>query len=334
MLEYNYSHRMISSSELARLCGVSQPTVHRALHNKGRIKKETREAILKMAEKHGYQANPLADEILRGKSNVVGAITFFLNVPFFIAIFNEIAQKLRSQGKSLYITMANTEAEFNQQLKEFKLRRIKDVLTVFPPHQTWDLDPVVIKGMKLYSLINPHSACQNVLPDEIQCGTVGTQHLIDQGHKKIAYLHFEWNEWATEQRLLGYLKAMQDHHQPAHSIQLPDPSEKHKEFLKALNSNIKKAITDYGATAFFCHNDGLAQEVVRCLEMMDYKVPENFSVLGVDATPNMTQRMSSVAYPFNELAELCTNLITEKKIKMAALKPKFKILAGNSVRRK
>ena len=58
------ARRMISSLELARICGVSQGTVDRALHSRGRISDQTRRRILEAARKHGYTPNPAARELV------------------------------------------------------------------------------------------------------------------------------------------------------------------------------------------------------------------------------------------------------------------------------
>jgi len=65
---------MISSLELAELCGVSQGTVDRALHGRGGIAESTRAKILEAARLHGYAPNPAARELMTGQSSVCGAV--------------------------------------------------------------------------------------------------------------------------------------------------------------------------------------------------------------------------------------------------------------------
>ena len=65
---------MISSTELAELCGVSRGTVDRALHGRGRVSEETKKRILAKAKEYGYVPNPVMHEIMRGVSKVVGAV--------------------------------------------------------------------------------------------------------------------------------------------------------------------------------------------------------------------------------------------------------------------
>lgn len=65
---------MISSLQLAKLCGVSQGTVDRALHNRGRVSEQTRARILEAARAQGYVPNPAARELMTGRSTLVAAI--------------------------------------------------------------------------------------------------------------------------------------------------------------------------------------------------------------------------------------------------------------------
>ena len=89
---------MISSLELAKLCKVSQGTVDRALHDRPGISIKTRDRILRIAAEHGYQANPVATEMMQGKSIIVGGLVPSLNSVFFMDLFQTISRKLDALG--------------------------------------------------------------------------------------------------------------------------------------------------------------------------------------------------------------------------------------------
>ena len=86
----------ISMSQLAKICGVSQGTVDRALHNRVGINKETRDHILTMAKKYGYRPNGTLNT--DKKSGMVGIIVFDLYNEYFSELIVEIERKLRSRG--------------------------------------------------------------------------------------------------------------------------------------------------------------------------------------------------------------------------------------------
>jgi DNA-binding LacI/PurR family transcriptional regulator len=89
---------MISSLELAKICGVSQGTVDRALHNRPGISAATKRRVLAAARQHGYQPNPVAGELLRGRSRVVGAIVPALGGLFFMDLMQAVNCALAAAG--------------------------------------------------------------------------------------------------------------------------------------------------------------------------------------------------------------------------------------------
>lgn len=62
--------KRVGVRELARLAQVSVGTVDRALNGRPEISEETRDRILKLAQKHGYQPNPVARALSVGRSKI------------------------------------------------------------------------------------------------------------------------------------------------------------------------------------------------------------------------------------------------------------------------
>ena len=116
---------MISTYTLARLCGVSQGTVARALSNSGRIAEATKARILTAAEKHGYVANPAVRETIDGRSHVVGAVIPEAAGSSLMAVLREVTVALRARGLSLFIAQADDQEGYDALIKEFAGRRVK-----------------------------------------------------------------------------------------------------------------------------------------------------------------------------------------------------------------
>ena len=73
----------VTTAMLAKLCGVSQGTVDRALHDRAGIKPATREQILSVAKEYGYRPNIHAQSLVSGKSSVIGIVVFDLYNDYF-----------------------------------------------------------------------------------------------------------------------------------------------------------------------------------------------------------------------------------------------------------
>lgn len=73
----------VTTTFLARLCGVSQGTVDRALHNRSGISPQTRDKILAAAKEYGYRPNIHAQSLSSGKNSIIGIVVFDLHNDYF-----------------------------------------------------------------------------------------------------------------------------------------------------------------------------------------------------------------------------------------------------------
>ena len=118
---------MISSLELARLCGVSQGTVDRALHDRPGVNADTRQRILDAVAAHGYRPHPGAQELLHGRRVTVGALAPAVTQVFFMDLLHELKTALAVRGLRLSVTPYDGEVEFRDALAEFAARRVRGV---------------------------------------------------------------------------------------------------------------------------------------------------------------------------------------------------------------
>jgi DNA-binding LacI/PurR family transcriptional regulator len=301
---------MISSLELARICGVSQGTVDRALHGRGEISAATKERILKAARKYGYRPNPLVHELLSGKSRTVGALIPSINSIFFLDLLNAIKAELRGSESShassaessfrMLISPVVDTREFMQSLEDFAARRCSAVLAV-PPEEGVKIPATLTREMKLIALVSPckGSNVWFITPDEEQTGRDAVEYLFERGHRRIVHLTYTRKAFGVLARAKGYRLAMQE--RGLKPLILPGPDD--ARILDTVRS---------GATALFCHNDWLAISAVRVLEKNGVRVPQDVSVLGVDASPTfraLHADITTMQYPFTAVARQSAELI-------------------------
>jgi DNA-binding LacI/PurR family transcriptional regulator len=95
MAKNNYS--LISSLQLAKICGVSQGTIDRALNDRPDIKPETKQRVLEAAKKYGYIPNVASPHIVGSRSKLYGIVLFNLYNNYFsqfIMDFDELCQSI------------------------------------------------------------------------------------------------------------------------------------------------------------------------------------------------------------------------------------------------
>lgn len=295
---------MISSLELARLCGVSQGTVDRALHGRPGISAATRERILAFAEKHGYSPNPAARELITGQSRTVGAIVPSVNNIFFMDLFSELARRLRGRGLGIQLVPVESAEEFLAALADFAARRHRLALAV-PPVDGIEVPRSVSSALPVVSMISPCTGkgVHFVSPDEEETGRAAVDYLYDKGHRRILHLTYVRRSYAIRARADGYEKQMR-------ALGL-EP----RVLTGAEGGALFRALEEHRPTALFCHNDWLALSAMLLLSERGVRVPEDISVLGVDNSPTLmaiNPHLTTLAYPVEAVGRAVLEVLDGK----------------------
>jgi DNA-binding LacI/PurR family transcriptional regulator len=303
---------MISSTELAKICGVSQGTVDRAIHNRPGISPKTRERILAAAEAHGYRPNPIASELLRGTSRIVGGVVPETDSLFFMDAMAAIRTRLHDDNLRLHISPVSDKEEFNDALEEFAVRRSKALL-VFPPEQDVAIPKRIHRMTPTLAIVEPcaDKATPCLMPDEIRTGQDAVSYLHTQGHRNILHRTANRQAAAIQGRTSGYQKKMQELNLEPRVI----TDENDEELIACVKSK--------EVTAIFCHNDWLALLTIRALNAAGFQVPDDVSVLGVDNTPTfiaLFPTLTTMTYPLTAMADRIADwLIPENKLDSSPL---------------
>ncbi|MBN2711299.1 MAG: LacI family DNA-binding transcriptional regulator [Planctomycetes bacterium] len=296
---------MISSLELAKICGVSQGTVDRALHDRPGISKDTKARILAMAQKHGYRPHPAARELLTGDRKTVGAIVPSTNTPFFMDLLNTIREAIAPDGYRFFITQVNDEEECLSALNDFAARRARMAILV-PPRTKPEIPDGITKSMDVIVLINPCKGdCIHILPDEVESGRVAAAYLADKGHEKIIHLTYDNKSQAVLDRAKGFER------------ELSRRGLSCRVFNDFDESSLLGRIKDFGASAVFAHNDWLALRAIRYLSDNGMQVPDDISVLGVDDSPtfvSLCPDITTMHYPAESVAEAVKAYLADEPV--------------------
>ena len=100
----------ITTSEIAKICNVSQGTVDRALNNRAEIKAETKQKILEVARQYGYREyiSTHPDKIV----GQVGVVVFNLNNEYFSELITELEYALRNERLGAVVMMSHYDKQY------------------------------------------------------------------------------------------------------------------------------------------------------------------------------------------------------------------------------
>lgn len=276
---------MISSLELARLAGVSQGTVDRALHGRPGIAEATRERILALAAAHGYRANPVAREMMGlVASPLVGAVvhTIGTQAVFFSTLMTAIHRRLRAADLHLVMTYAADAAEQADVASHLLARRMRALVLVhgFPGLA------LPVAGIPAIALVLPVAGAIPLLPDEVATGRGAAERLVALGHRRLAAFSHSEHPTALGRRD-GFIAGCRA---AGAAVSVVDSVES---ALAAVRG---------GTTALLCNNDPLAATMISAATAAGWSCPRDLSVVGVDAATD-DRRIASMAYPFAAIAD-------------------------------
>jgi LacI family transcriptional regulator len=295
---------MISSLELARLCGISQGTVDRALHGRAGISPKTRDRILNLAQQHGYRPNPAARELIAGQSRTVGAIVPSVNNIFFMDLFSELGKRLKERNLRMQLTPVESRADFLDALDEFAARRHRMAL-VIPPEEGIPVSPSISKYIPVVSMVNPckGQGVHFLAPDEEETGRTAVKYLYERGHRRILHLTYLNPSYAIKARARGYRQQAREMELQPHVVKGVD------------RESLDQAMKAGRPTALFCHNDWLALTAMLLLSERGIRVPKDISVLGVDNSPTwiaIHPHLTTLAYPMESFGQAVLDILDGK----------------------
>lgn len=267
-------------ADLAAHLGVSSMTIHRAIADKPDISERTRARILAEIKRLGWQPNIAARSLRQGRTFTLGILVSNVSVSFlpeillgvdrtaeeanchtFVCVHEHdpgrAIQHLRSlqskgvDGIILYPTLLGAEAEVVQQIRQ--------------------ATPVVLIMRSL-----PGIDCPAIVTDEVRCGELAAEHLLELGHRRMGYIGYRDTEISRARRD-GYAQVLARAGHPLAADRI----------LDALSSRAleRDAILEYLSgrrrpTAVFCGSDRIAARTIQAAHRLGLRVPGDLSVLG------------------------------------------------------
>ena len=270
--------------EIATIAGVSIATVSRVINNKEGVKPSVRDKVQKIIIDTDYQPNLVARSLVKQKSNVIGIM-----IPKFHGYY---AQRVESIieicNKNGYSVMMGSgigkysgEVEMLKMLFEKQVEGIIYFAAKFTPEKIEELNkinkkiPIVLVDQKNDILNFPY-----VIPDNYSGAKQAMQHLIDNGHKNIAFIDSPNYDLEAKKRYQAYVDSLKENN-------LKLKNEYFSSGFYSINSgysameNILNNSKDI-PTAVFSANDYMAIGAINKINEIGLNVPDDISVVGYD----------------------------------------------------
>lgn len=286
--------RRVTLHDVAEHVGVSKSTVSLVLQNSDSVSASTREKVLRGIDETGYVYNRKAAALRQTvASDLIGVMVNGLNTPYSGEILNHCEKVALQRG---VVPMFSSNAEqFAQQEKlvqiymEYKVGGI--ILCPAPQTTASWLDKIWRSGFPLVQIMREVPFCQfpAVVADNRNGIYTATQHLIQLGHQKIAFLGGREDISDYHDRLTGYMDAMNEAGLRVPSGYIYPIVNSRQAGRQALKTVLNY---DNSISAVVCFSDEMAYGVLSVSRELGIKVGSDLAVVGFD---DLTD--SSITHP-------------------------------------
>ena len=207
-------NQRVTIREVAAKAEVALSSVSRALSGHPDVSDEMRKRVKDIADELGYEPNLVAQSLRSGVTRTIGFVVRDINNPMFALLARSCENELRRNGYSMIIV--NSDGNIENENRNFSLLRrrrvdgiIASLVSEDSPYLRKNLEgprtPIVlldreVKGVNASAVLADHAAGVHE----------AVTHLINAGHREIAFVTGSNNVYPTRNRLLGFTKAFED----------------------------------------------------------------------------------------------------------------------------
>ena len=327
----------VTLEAVALAAGVSPSTVSRILNDTAVVSELKKKAVEDAIAELGFVPNPVARGLAGGRTLSIGVVTQAIDSPFYGAALRGIEDELDPLGyRALFVSGHWNAAAESRCIEVLRSWRVDGIIVLTGRLTDQALKtcaksvPIVVTGrsLKAAGLISLNF-------DNFEGGRLATQHLIDLGHRGIAFISGDPDHPDAVERLRGYRAALEaagltyDPH-------LVIPGEFHE--VSGLLAVDRLLESRQRFTAIFAANDQMAVGAVLGLHRRSLRVPEDVSVVGFDDLPSSLfsiPPLSTIHQPAYELGRLAASAMVQLLAgdKSTEMLPAPRLIARESSRR-
>jgi LacI family transcriptional regulator len=322
----------ITIYDIAKKLNITAATVSRALNNNPKISEKTRKLVIETAAEMNYKQNKLALALKSGKSNNVGVIVPHIDRNFFASTIRGIEEELYPHGYQVIICQTHDiESKETEKINTLLNAQVDGILMSIS-NVTIEIDHIINRVIQknvpliFFDRKKNIDGVSSVTINDFEGGYKATQHLIDQGCKRIAHLAGDRSFEIYKDRCSGYKKALIDN-----GIEFDEkyvvPTKSEVEDGKLAVKKLLKMKNP--PDAIFSSSDFVALGAIQELKEQGIKIPEDFCVVGFSNEPFtkfMELSISSVDQSPLEMGKMAAKVFLEQVTNPGKVKIEKKVV--------
>jgi len=304
----------VSIKDIARAADVSHSTVSRALSDSPLVSTETKARIQRLAREMGYSPDAQARSLVMGKTQTIGVVVTTITDPFITEIVQVIESTAHDHGYT--VILASSSAKSERELAAVEMlgsKRVDGVIVtssrvgVFYQEHLDRLSVPVVLVNSHREQRGPYTFSINV--DNRHGGCLATEHLVQLGHRRVAYITGPVDNSDDLERQAGYRQALTEADIALDSTLVILGTGRAGGGERALPA--LRALSD-PPTAVFCYNDMTAIGLMRAAREAALSIPQDLAVVGFDDIPFSSfvqPPLTTVAQPKHKMGKQAMEMV-------------------------
>lgn len=295
--------------DVAQLAGVSIKTVSRVINKEASVRTDTIEKVNQAIRQLSYEPNLAARNLAGTRSYTIGYVYDNPNAYYVIDMQNGILAECKERGYELVIHPCKSSSpNICDELKNMVTKSQLAGLVISPPLSEMPevleaLADMDVQFVRIISgsgnkpeptpciFVHDHEAAQHI-----------TEHLLELGHKKVAFISGDKGHRSTDERYNGYREALEN---AGLDIEPDYLYEGQYSFETGVKGAKQLLSLETPPTAIFACNDEIAAGALFASRLMNVEVPEQLSIAGFEDSPFSRQtwpKLTTAAQPTNVIA--------------------------------
>jgi LacI family transcriptional regulator len=318
----------VTIADVAKQAGVSTMTVSRVLNGRGEISEETRERVQSVIDRLSYRPSSLARNLKTQRTHTIGLIVPDITNPFFPEIVRGAEDIAAEEGFAVILcnTVRNPERE-RKALILLEDKRVDGLILCSSGLPDDELIPLLKQqsAVVVFDRVLDKAVAGTVKIDDVYGAISATNHLLQIGRQRLAFLAGPGYYLGSEQRRYGFRVALETRgFKPDPELEVAcEPDETGG--LEATKLLLEKDPTIDG---IFCFNDLVALGALRACSELGIKVPEQIAIVGFDdirLASLTTPQLSTLQVDKLKLGQVMVQMLLERMRDAATARSEYLI---------
>ena len=311
------SQKHTSLKDIAQALGVSVPTVSRALKDSPDISRALCEKAKWMAREMNYRPNPFALSLRKNAPRIIGVVVPDIVTHFFASILNGIENMAVKNGYFVIITTSHESYEHEKRNVENLVNmRVEGIIACLSQETTDYTHFAELKDINM-PLIMFDRVCltdqfSSVVADGEHSAQMATQHLLDNGCKRVAFIGGANHLDIVKRRKHGYLEALRNNKIPIEKELVVCRKIDYEEGKIAAQTLL--ALPN-PPDAILAMNDTLAFAAIEVIKSHGIRVPNDIALIGYTDEQHanyIEPKLSAVSHQTYEMGETACLLLIDQ----------------------